>query len=75
MKLRNLKVHKTMKKFIIWLAKVFNVNITKEVEVEKVVIEYRYLTEGTIKGSVIVEGDLTIKGKLSVNGGITLYKE
>lgn len=64
-----------MKKFIIWLAKVFNVNITKEVEVEKVVIEYRYLTEGTIKGSVIVEGDLTIKGKLSVNGGITLYKE
>lgn len=64
-----------MKKFIIWLAKVFNVNITKEVEVEKVVIEYRYLTEGTIKGSVIVEGDLTIKGKLSVNGGIILYKE
>lgn len=64
-----------MKKFIIWLAKVFDVNITKEVEVEKVVIEYRYLTEGTIKGSVIVEGDLTIKGKLSVNGGITLYKE
>jgi hypothetical protein len=64
-----------MKKFIIWLAKVFNVNITKEVEVEKVVVEYRYLTEGTIKGSVIVEGDLTIKGKLSVNGGITLYKE
>lgn len=62
-----------MKKFIIWLADVFNVNITKEVEVEKVVIEYRYLTEGTIKGSVIVEGDLTIKGKLSVNGGITLY--
>jgi cytoskeletal protein CcmA (bactofilin family) len=64
-----------MKKFIIWLAKMFDVNITKEVEVEKVVIEYRYLTEGTIKGSVIVEGDLTIKGKLSVNGGITLYKE
>lgn len=64
-----------MKKFIIWLADVFNVDITKEVEVEKVVIEYRYLTEGTIKGSVIVEGDLTIKGKLSVNGGITLYKE
>ena len=64
-----------MKKFIVWLADVFNVNITKEVEVEKVVIEYRYLTEGTIKGSVIVEGDLTFKGKLSVNGGITLYKE
>lgn len=64
-----------MKKFIVWLADVFGVNITKEVEVEKVVIEYRYLTEGTIKGSVIVEGDLTIKGKLSVNGGITLYKE
>lgn len=63
-----------MKKFIVWLAKVFNVNITKDMEVEKVVIEYRYLTEGTIKGSVIVEGDLTIKGKLSVNGGITLYK-
>lgn len=62
-----------MKKVIIWLADVFNVNITKVVEKE--VIEYRYLTEGTIKGSVIVEGDLVIKGKLSVNGGITIYKD
>lgn len=62
-----------MKKIIIWLADVFNVNITKEVVKKE--IEYRYLTEGTIKGSVFVEGDLVIKGKLSVNGGITIYKD
>lgn len=62
-----------MKKLIIWLAKVFDVNIEREVVKKE--IEYRYLTEGTIKGSVIVEGDLVIKGKLAVNGGITIYKD
>ena len=68
-----------MKKLIIWLAKVFNANIVKEKivtkEIVKEVVEYRYLTQGTIEGDVYVQGDLLIEGKLVVNGGVTLYKE
>ena len=54
----------SMKKLIIWLAKVFNVNIVKETIVKKEVVKYRYLTNGTIKGDVCVEGNLLIDGTL-----------
>lgn len=68
-----------MKKIVRWLAKVFNANIVKEKivtkEIVKEVVEYRYLTQGTIEGDVFVQGDLLIEGKLVVNGGVTLYKE
>ena len=66
-----------MKRFILWLAKVFNVTtetiVTKEVikEVDKV----RYLTNGEIKGDVSIDGNLIINGSLTVTGGITCYKE
>ena len=72
-----------MKKFIQWLAKVFNVNITtekvvikevvKEVPVVKEVI--KYLTNGTIKGDVNVVGNLVVNGKIEAIGGITCYKK
>ena len=62
-----------MKKLIIWLAKVFDVNIVKEKIVVKEVVEYRYLCNGVIEGDVRVEGDLLINGKLVVNGGVTFY--
>ena len=68
-----------MKKLIIWLAKVFDVNIVTEKivvnEVVKEVIEYRYLTNGKIEGDVFVEGNLTINGDLDVKGGVTIYKK
>lgn len=76
-----------MKKFIQWLAKVFNANITKEkvvtkevvkeVPVEKVVTKevIKYLTNGTIKGDVNVVGNLVVNGKIEATGGITCYKE
>lgn len=63
-----------MKKLIVWLAKVFNVNI----EVEKVVIkevtkiEKEYVTEGVIEGDVTIKGNLLINGKLSVSGDVTI---
>lgn len=52
-----------MKKFIQWLAKVFNANITveKEIITEKIV----YLQVGDS-----IEGDITIKGNLHVIGNI-----
>ena len=61
-----------MKRLIIWLAKVFDVNIVMEKIVVKEVIEYRYLTQGKIEGDVIVDGNLLINGNLSVSGGVTI---
>lgn len=75
-----------MKKFIQWLAKVFNANITtekvvtkevvKKVPVEKVVTKevIKYLTNGTIKGDVNVVGNLSVEGSITATGGITCLK-
>lgn len=58
-----------MKKIVLWLIKVFKLDIvTKEV-----IVEEKYITKGTIKGDVIVEGDLQIEGKLTVTGEITCF--
>lgn len=72
-----------MKKFIQWLAKVFNVNITKEKVVTKEVVKevpvvkevIKYLTNGTIKGDINVAGNLVVNGKIEATGGITCYKK
>lgn len=55
-----------MKKFIQWLAKVFNANITieKEVEVVKEVTYYLSPDGG------IIEGDMQIRGNLHATGNI-----
>lgn len=72
-----------MKKFIQWLAKVFNANITTEKVVTKEVVKevpvvkevIKYLTNGTIKGDVDVVGNLVVNGKIEATGGITCYKK
>ena len=72
-----------MKKFIQWLAKVFNANITTEKVVTKEVVKevpvvkevIKYLTNGTIKGDINVDGNLVVNGKIEATGGITCYKE
>ena len=72
-----------MKKFIQWLAKVFNANITTEKVVTKEVVKevpvvkevIKYLTNGTIKGDVNVVGNLVVNGKIKATGGITCYKK
>ena len=71
-----------MKKFIQWLAKVFNANITTEKVVTKEVVKevpvvkevIKYLTNGTIKGDVNVVGNLVVNGKIEATGGITCLK-
>ena len=68
-----------MKKFIQWLAKVFNANITTEKVVTKEVVKevpvvkevIKYLTNGTIDGDIIVDGNLVVNGKIEATGGIT----
>lgn len=64
-----------MERFILWLAKVFKVNLVKTEYVKEVVTEIKYLTSGTIKGDVCIDGNLLIEGDLKVSGGITFYKE
>ena len=78
-----------MKKFIQWLAKMFNANITTEKVVTKEVVKevpvvkevtitkevIKYLTNGTIKGDVNVDGNLVVNGKIEATGGITCYKK
>ena len=72
-----------MKKFIQWLANVFNANITTEKVVTKEVVKevpvvkevIKYLTNGTIKGDVNVDGNLVVNGKIEATGGITCYKK
>ena len=72
-----------MKKFIQWLAKVFNANITTEKVVTKEVVKevpvvkevIKYLTNGTIKGDINVDGNLVVNGKIEATGGIICFKE
>ena len=71
-----------MKKFIQWLAKVFNANITTEKVVTKEVVKevpvvkevIKHLTNGTIEGDVNVDGNLVVDGKIEATGGITCLK-
>lgn len=62
-----------MKKFIQWLAKVFNANITIEKIVTKEVV--KYITSGTIDGDVMVDGNLVVNGKIEATKGVTCLKD
>lgn len=69
---RQLQIQNDMKRFIKWLADVFNVELTREVikEVEK--IEYRYLpANGKITGDIVIEGDVRVEGNMEVYGGLS----
>ena len=71
-----------MKKLIIWLAKVFRVNIYKiaEVPVEKIVYKDRIvevqvaLDKEVIKGTCTVKGNLIVEGVLTVTGEVICHK-
>ena len=65
-----------MKKFLLWLAGVFNVDLPEKVvikEVEKIV-EKNVALEGVIEGDVIVKGNFTVEGSLTVTGEVACYK-
>ena len=61
-----------MKKFIQWLAKVFNAKITTEKVVTKEVV--KYVSAGTIDGDIMIDGNLVVNGKIEATGGITCLK-
>ena len=62
-----------MKKFIQWLAKVFNANITIEKIVTKEVV--KYISAGTIDGDIKVDGNLVVNGKIEATKGVTCLKD
>ena len=65
-----------MKQIILWLVKVFNVDLPERVvikEVEKIV-EKNVALEGVIEGDVTVKGNLVVEGYLTVTGEVACYK-
>ena len=65
-----------MKKFLFWLAKIFNVDLPERVvikEVEKIV-EKNVALEGVIEGDVTVKGNLVVEGSLTVTGEVACHK-
>lgn len=68
-----------MKRLIIWLAKIFKVDLTVEKivyrdKIVEVPIEKLIALEGTIDGDVTVKGNLTVEGSLIVTGEVACYK-
>lgn len=66
-----------MKRLIIWLAKVFKVDITTEKvvikEVEKEILVSLNENE-VINGDVTIKGNLIVNGSLDVEGEVSAYK-
>jgi len=65
-----------MKQIILWLVKVFNVDLQEKVvikEVEKIV-EKNVALEGVIEGDVTVKGNLVVEGSLTVTGEVACHK-
>lgn len=65
-----------MKKLILWMIKVFKVDIpTKEI-VTKVVDKEVYLPQnGIIDGDITIKGNVLVTGNLMVEGSLTINKE
>ena len=62
-----------MKTFVLWLIKVFHLDIPKET-IKFVVKEVKVpctIKDKEISGNLKVDGDLLVTGKLTVNGEIT----
>lgn len=65
-----------MKKLILFLIKVFRVDIPTEKIVEKVVEKEVYLPQnGVIDGDITIKGNVLVTGNLVVKGGLTIIKE
>lgn len=65
-----------MKKLILFLIKVFKVDIPTEKIVTKVVEKEIYLPQnGVIEGDITIKGNILIKGNLVVEGSLTINKE
>lgn len=62
-----------MKKFVLWMIRMFKLDIPTEKVVEKIVEKEVYLPQnGTIDGDIIVKGNVVVIGSITVEGGLTI---
>lgn len=65
-----------MKKLILWMIKVFKVDIpTIKIITETVEKEIYLPQNGVIEGDITIKGNVLIKGNLVVEGSLTINKE
>ena len=67
-----------MKKLILWMIKVFSVDIpTEKIITETKVVEKEvYLPQnGVIDGYITIKGNVLVKGNLMVEGSLTINKK
>lgn len=65
-----------MKKFVLWMIRVFKLDIPTEKIVTKVVEKEVLIPEnGVIEGDLLVKGHVTVKGSLDVEGNLVVYKD
>lgn len=65
-----------MKKFVLWMIRVFELNIPTEKIVTKVVEKQVLIPDnGVIEGDLLVKGHVTVKGSLDVEGNLVVYKD
>lgn len=65
-----------MKKLILFLIKIFRVDIPTKKTIIKTVEKTVYLPQnGVIEGDITVKGNVLVTGNLTVEGGLTCYKE
>lgn len=65
-----------MKKLILWMIKVFKVDIPTEKIITNVVEKDVYLPQnGVIDGDITIKGNVLVTGNLVVEGSLTINKE
>lgn len=69
-----------MKKLIIWLAKIFNVNLATEKIIVKEVVkevekERRVALGQEVDGDLMINGTLSVRGSLNATGDIVCFKK
>lgn len=65
-----------MKKFVLWMIRVFKLDIPTEKIVTKVVEKQVLIPDnGVIEGDLLVKGHVTVKGYLDVEGNLVVYKD
>lgn len=65
-----------MKKFVLWMIRVFKLDIPTEKIVTKVVEKQVLIPDnGVIEGDLLVKGHVTVNGSLDVEGNLVVYKD
>ena len=62
-----------MKKILLWIAKIFKIDLTKEVVITKVETIYTTL-DNEVNHDVVINGNLVVGGRVIASGEITCYK-